>query len=104
MSNYRSPALLRLARDQSCVNCGLEDGSIVSAHSNWSEHGKGMSIKAHDIFSAHLCFRCHSWLDQGTGRDPTGEWSSDQKRYMFQRAFERTLLRLCQQGRVRISA
>lgn len=101
MSNFRSPALLRMARDQSCTNCGTEDGTIVSAHSNWSEHGKGMSIKAHDVFIAHLCHRCHSWLDQGTGRDPTGDWSSGQKRDMFRRAMDRTTLRLWEQKKVR---
>jgi len=101
MSNFRSPALLRMARDQSCTNCGAEDGTIVSAHSNWSEHGKGMSIKAHDCYIAHLCHRCHAWLDQGAGRDPTGDWSSSQKRDMFRRAMDRTTLRLWEQKKVR---
>ena len=85
-------------------HCGADDGSVVSAHSNWSEHGKGMSIKAHDVFVAHLCFACHGWLDQGWGPDPSGSWSGDEKRAMFQRAMERTWLRLWQQGRVRVAA
>lgn len=103
MSNWRSPALLRAARDQSCVNCGAEDGTIVSAHSNWPDHGKGMSIKAHDCFVAHLCHACHSWLDQGGGYDPTGLWHVKEKREMFDRAKDKTLLRLFQQGRLKVT-
>lgn len=104
MSNYRSPALLRHARGQSCTNCGAEDDTIVAAHSNWPEHGKGMSIKAHDCFIAFLCFRCHTWLDQGRGMDPTGTYDVTEKREMFWRAMEKTLLRLFQQGKVKVSA
>ena len=103
MSNLRVPALLRLARDQSCTNCGAEDGTIVAAHSNWSDHGKGMSIKAHDIYHAHLCVACHSWLDQGGKTDPTGQYSVASKREMFTRCMERTWLRLWQQGRLKVT-
>jgi hypothetical protein len=61
----RIPKLLALAHGKSCVDCGNEDGTIVAAHSNLLEHGKGRGIKAHDGMSAWLCFRCHSELDQG---------------------------------------
>lgn len=104
MSNFRAPALLRMARDQSCTNCGADDGTIVAAHSNWSEHGKGMSIKAHDCFIAHLCARCHSWLDQGgIGMDPTGSFAPTyaDKREMFRRAMDKTTLRLWEQRKVK---
>jgi len=59
---YRNPKLLKLAKNAPCSNCGSY-GTTVSAHSNW--HDKGMSIKASDSFHAHLCFKCHSELDQG---------------------------------------
>lgn len=100
--NYRSPKLLSLARGQSCVNCGAEDDTTVAAHSNMSEHGKGKSIKAHDVYSAHLCFRCHSWADQGSGKDPTGVYDGtrEDKALMMRRAIDRTLLRLFQTGRL----
>lgn len=62
---FRSPKLLALARDQACVMCGCQDGTIVSAHSNLLEHGKGKGLKAHDGMIAWLCYRCHSNLDQG---------------------------------------
>jgi hypothetical protein len=46
--------------------CGNQDGTIVSAHSNLLEHGKGKGIKAHDGMISWLCMRCHMELDQGT--------------------------------------
>jgi len=64
--SYRNPKLLKLAKGQRCVMCGADDGTIVSAHSNLSEHGKGMGIKADDSMVAWLCHRCHSNLDQGS--------------------------------------
>ena len=63
---FRSPSLLRLAKDQACVMCGTQDRTIVAAHSNLLEHGKGRSIKADDSMTAWLCYRCHSDYDQGT--------------------------------------
>lgn len=65
--NYRNKKLLGLARDQACVMCGSQDGTVVSAHSNLPEHGKGMGLKADDSMIAWLCHRCHSELDQGKG-------------------------------------
>jgi len=45
--------------------CGSEDGTIVAAHSNLLEHGKGRGLKAHDGMTGWLCYRCHTQLDQG---------------------------------------
>ncbi len=103
MSNFRSPALLRLARDESCANCGAEDGTVVAAHSNLSRHGKGKSLKAHDCYIAFLCFRCHSWLDQGSGRDPSDRFSRTRPEMaeMFTYAMDATTLRLWQRGRIK---
>jgi Protein of unknown function (DUF1364) len=47
------------------VMCHTQDDTIVAAHSNLMEHGKGMGHKAHDGMIAWLCHRCHSQLDQG---------------------------------------
>lgn len=63
--NYRNRRLLDLAEGQACVMCGTQDGTVVPAHSNLSEHGKGMGIKADDSMVMWLCHRCHSRLDQG---------------------------------------
>lgn len=63
--NYRNRKLLDMAEGQCCVMCGAQDGTVVAAHSNLSEHGKGMGIKAHDCMVAWLCYRCHAEYDQG---------------------------------------
>lgn len=62
---YRNALVLREAQHNRCQYCGADDGTTVAAHSNQQRHGKGMGIKAHDCFVAYLCFRCHSWIDQG---------------------------------------
>lgn len=62
---YRNRKLLDLAEDQACVMCGAQDGTVVAAHSNLGEHGKGLGLKAHDCMHAWLCYRCHTEYDQG---------------------------------------
>ena len=59
---YRNKQLLALAKGQSCVECGTNDGTIVAAHSNT---GKGMGIKASDATLMFLCYACHFEYDQG---------------------------------------
>ncbi len=66
MTTIRSEKLLRLAKGQRCVMCMADDDTIVSAHSNLQEHGKGMGFKAHDCMVAWLCHACHSKYDSGT--------------------------------------
>lgn len=63
--NYRNAKVLQEARNHPCQLCGAGDGTVVAAHSNQSRHGKGMQIKAHDIFVAYLCGICHHQIDQG---------------------------------------
>ena len=62
---YRNKKLLELIRVIPCQHCGLQDGTVVAAHSNQLRDGKGRGIKAHDYRVAALCYRCHSELDQG---------------------------------------
>lgn len=64
--NHRNRKFLDLARGQRCVMCGAWDDTIVAAHSNLGEHGKGMGLKADDCMSAWLCYACHTKLDQGS--------------------------------------
>lgn len=90
--NYRNRPLLNLANGQSCQLCGAQDGTIVSAHSNQSRHGKGMSIKAHDCFIAWLCVRCHAEIDHGK------DLSREERRDRWQAAHERTLLQMFANG------
>ena len=65
----RDPALLEMARGRPCLLmipaiCSHRTDTVVAAHSNLPEHGKSMSRKADDHYSAGSCFACHSWLDQ----------------------------------------
>jgi len=94
---FRSPKLLALARGRSCVACGNDDETVVAAHSNLLEHGKGRSLKAHDAMSAWLCYRCHSELDQGKSMDR-------QEREAFIKSMIcRTHMRLWDLGLVKVS-
>lgn len=63
MANYRNKKLTQSAQHEACVSCGANDGTIVWAHSNRQKHGKGMGIKAHDLFGAFLCYLCHLSYD-----------------------------------------
>ena len=54
---------MELVRQSPCQNCGIENGTIVAAHSNQLRDGKGKSIKAHDFRIAALCHRCHHDVD-----------------------------------------
>ena len=91
--NYRNRKLLDLARGQPCIVCGADDGTTVAAHSNWSAHGKGKSIKAHDCF---IAFRCHMELDEG-------KQSRDDKVAMFRSAMDATMLHLWRTGKIKVS-
>ena len=60
----RSKSLLEACRKIACQHCGVDDGTVCAAHSNWGM-GKGKSVKASDVFVASLCHDCHMALDQG---------------------------------------
>jgi len=97
----RCRKLLDHARGQPCQNCGIEDGTIVAAHANRQKLGKGAGHKAPDVFTAHLCHRCHSWLDQGSNSlDPTGRYqpTREDKWEMFCDAMHKTWARLWAAG------
>lgn len=70
---YRDGTLLEMARGQPCLLmvpglCSHRTDTTVAAHSNLQEHGKGMSRKADDCYTAWGCAACHLWLDQGKAR------------------------------------
>lgn len=97
----RSRKLLDYACGCACQNCGRKDDTVVAAHANRQQLGKGMGSKAPDIFTAHLCYACHSWLDQGgTQLDPTCVYSPTRsgKWEMFERAMHRTWAYLWEAG------
>jgi ferredoxin len=77
--------------------CGIEDGTIVAAHSNQQIHGKGMGVKAHDCYVAALCFKCHAQIDQGTLYDKAT------KKDMWDLAFQRTILELWKREMIKVA-
>ena len=66
------------------------------AHSNQQIHGKGKGLKAHDIYHAASCHSCHAFLDQGA------DMSREDRRYYWQRGFERTLLHYFSMGWLKV--
>lgn len=90
--NWRSKKLTQSAKNESCVSCGADDGTIVWAHSNEQRHGKGMGIKAHDLFGAYLCHQCHFNYDNQPFQDMRMryEW--------FREQWEKSLIIACKKG------
>jgi len=90
--HYVNERIHQHANGQACQNCGAHNGTTVCAHSNLAEHGKGKGMKAHSLYVAFLCVKCHSWLDAGIHTDPSGIWSDSRpdKREMFLRAMFKT--------------
>ena len=79
-------AMLNACRGQRCylaipgVCCGRTD-TVVPAHSNEQEHGKGMGIKARDEFTVPGCYLCHFQIDQGT------MFSFEEKRHFWRSGY-----------------
>lgn len=72
--------------------CARMDGTVCCCHSNWGQHGKGLSIKADDSRAAAGCSQCHAELDQGK------RWTEDEKRTRWQAAHERSVRLLVSMG------
>lgn len=106
-TRYENRALLNLVKHLECQNCFADDGTIVPAHSNSSEHCKGAGRKSDDMFHAALCFRCHTWLDQpGPNQmDPTGVYSPTRgdRALMFRRAMDRTQRQYWLRGLIKVA-
>jgi hypothetical protein len=84
---FRSKAHLKNVASLPCQNCYIE-GQTQAAHSNWAKHGKGRGIKASDQYTAALCQACHTELDSGA------RLSKEQRRDLWQMAYQRTVNRL----------
>jgi hypothetical protein len=93
---YRNKKLLELVRQCPCQQCGIEDGTVVAAHSNQLRDGKGRGLKAHDYRIAALCFRCHTELDQGT------KMSKAERVDMFETAHRATIGWLFENGHLEV--
>lgn len=94
-NHYRNKKLRDSAKYESCVSCGADDSTIVWAHSNSSRHGKGMGIKAHDLFGAYLCHRCHADYDSGFYPE---EYLEVGVNGWFKEMWEKSMIRACEKG------
>ena len=88
MSNHRSERLRQSANGEPCVACGAV-GTTVWCHSNESSHGKGMSIKAHDLLGLYLCGQCHDLYDRSA-------WSRADKMRFFRDHYPATMVRVAE--------
>lgn len=95
---YRNPEITKSAKGETCTlrlnGCGGADGTVVWAHSNYLEDGKGASQKADDIFGCYACQNCHDILD---GRKAAG-YSIDEMPDLFHRAMKLSLRKLLDKG------
>lgn len=96
----RSKAIRNAANGEACTwpGCGVNDGTVVLAHSNMSIHGKAAGRKADDIFGAFLCFKHHTEYDQRNKPDDSGQ----QGEWYFMRAMSATWIRLIDKGAITI--
>lgn len=91
---FRSKGWLKAVASLSCQRCGA-DGT-QAAHANWGHYGKGMAMKAHDCFTAALCQHCHFAIDQGA------KMTGEERRDAWEDAFRKTLVALCESGKIRV--
>ena len=89
---FRSRKHLMNVAELPCQNCYIE-GQTQAAHSNWAEHGKARGLKASDEFTAALCQKCHTELDQGA------RLNKEQRRMLWQMAYQKTVAKLKGQGK-----
>lgn len=93
----RDKAWLKAVASLDCQRCGMS-GQTQAAHANWGKYGKGMGMKAHDVFTAALCQTCHFAIDQGakmTAEERVDEWEA---------AFRNTLIALCGSGKLKVKS
>lgn len=99
-NHYRSRKLLDAAEGQDCAMrspvCRGNPATVVCAHSNLGEDGKGKSIKADDDISVYACAECHHWYDFGHA-------TARFKQSYFDRAFVRTYKQRKRQGMIKLT-
>lgn len=92
--------LRSLARGQSCVACGVNDGTVVAAHyfgPRRQAYGGGIGRKGNDAVMAHLCMRCHLAMDTKS-RDKERRWELSEE---FLHYCALTWIRLVNEGFVK---
>ena len=101
-NHIRSKKLTDAAKGEACTGCGMNDNTIVAAHSNSQHDGKGKGIKAEDIYIAFLCHTCHVAYDQRL-QNHSGGLTYIFSQADFDKAMKRTLKRLFEKGVIKIA-
>ena len=97
----RSKKLLSSARGASCVNCGAQDDTVVSAHYQGLRslsYGKGKGQKPHDILVADLCHKCHTAFDNYENGEGDEFQRKIDRSEQFQHAILLTIIRRIREG------
>jgi hypothetical protein len=95
--------MLAGAKAQSCVNCGVSDGTVVAAHYNGMRShlfGRGTGHKPHDLCVADLCARCHRKFDMEFETDTFEKKIDKSEQFLF--LIIKTLLRRISQDIVKV--
>jgi len=92
---YRNKKLRASAKGHHCTLrfpqvCENNSETVVWVHSDESKHGKGMGLKAHDIFGCYGCFPCHEFY--------TKNYNTDYAERFFRRAWEESLIDALDKG------
>mgnify|MGYP006269197257 CR=1 FL=1 len=82
-----------MAKDQSCIACGTDDGTVVLAHRN--EHKSRAA--GLDFWALELCNTCHREYDQGKS-------SREEKRRFFNDHYPAQILRWVERGVMKVCA
>jgi hypothetical protein len=96
---WESKKIRDSARDRDCTIkspwCQNRRETTVWCHSPFQEHGKGMGVKAHDLFGCYGCFECHTYLDLLSKQEGV---HNDERRLAFYRAMCESLLVIVTEG------
>lgn len=73
MANFVSKWIRQAARGEECMFrlhgiCNYNSETTVFAHSNDPKHGKGLGLKAHDVYGVFACSNCHRFFDESAGK------------------------------------
>jgi hypothetical protein len=82
---FESPKLRQAAKDQACVRCGAQDGTVVGAHYSGVRRlalGGGFGRKVSDLFIADLCSRCHTFMDT-LSRDKSRQYEHSEEFFFY---------------------
>lgn len=89
--SFVSQKMRKSAKDETCVSCGAQNGTIVLAHLPLQGIAAGGSSKCDDFVSAYLCDQCHLLTETDFRRDVF--WRYQMNVRTLRRMFEKGVIR-----------